>query len=124
MHVGKQSDFDAAWFSASKDKLKMGKEGRTSFSFGKVMKYNQGADWEAYTEQLDFYFLANGETDDQTQKAILLSNVSIHGDISAAQRLVGTSHTERRRGNVFGDSGPVAKTPKARKISIGCSIRV
>ena len=40
------------------------------------MKYNQGADWEAYTEQLDFYFLANGVTDDQTKKAILLSNVS------------------------------------------------
>ena len=39
------------------------------------MKYNQGADWEAYTEQLDFYFLANGVTDDQTKKAILLSNV-------------------------------------------------
>ncbi|KAK2159261.1 hypothetical protein NP493_1730g00003 [Ridgeia piscesae] len=54
----------------------MGEEGRTSYIFGKVMKYNQGADWEAYTEQLDFYFLANGVTDDQTKKAILLSNVS------------------------------------------------
>ena len=54
----------------------MGEEGRTSFSAGKVMKYNHGADWEAYTEQLDFYFLANGVTDDQTKKAILLSNVS------------------------------------------------
>ena len=40
------------------------------------MKYNQGADWEAYTEQLDLYFLANGVTDDQTKQAILLSNVS------------------------------------------------
>ena len=54
----------------------MVKEGRTSFSFGKVMKYNHGADWEAYTEQLDFYFLANRVTDDQTKKAISLSNVS------------------------------------------------
>ena len=54
----------------------MGEEGRTLFSFGKVMKYNHGADWESYTEQLDFYFLVNGVTDDQTKKAILLSNVS------------------------------------------------
>ena len=54
----------------------MGEEGSTLFSFGKVMKYNHGADREAYTEQLDFYFLANGVTDDQTKKAILLSNVS------------------------------------------------
>ena len=85
-----------------------------SFSFGKVMKYNHGAEWEAYTEQLAFYFLANGVTDDQTKKAILFVEC-VHGDISAAQRLVGTSHTERRRGNVFGDSGPVAKTHKSRK---------
>ena len=54
----------------------MGEQGRTSFSFGKVTKYNHGADWEAYTEQLDFYFLANVVTDDQTKKAILLLNVS------------------------------------------------
>ena len=40
------------------------------------MKYNHDADWEAYTEQLDFYFLANGFNDDQTKTAILLSNVS------------------------------------------------
>ena len=65
-----------AWFSASKDKLKMDEEGRMSYSFGKVTKYNHGTDCEAYTEQLDFYFLANGVTDDQTKKAILLSNVS------------------------------------------------
>ena len=54
----------------------MDEEGRTSFSFGKVMKYNHGADWEAYTEQLDYYFLANGLTDDQTKTSILLSHVS------------------------------------------------
>ena len=87
------------------------------------MKYNQGADWEAYTEQLDFYFLANGVTDDQTKKSNFIVEC-VHGDISAAQRLVGTSHTERLQGNLFSDSGPVAKTHKAREISIGCSIRV
>ena len=47
-----------------------------SFSFGKVMKHSHGADWEAYTEQSDFYFLANEVNDDQTKNAILLSNVS------------------------------------------------
>ena len=56
----------------------MGEEGRMSFSFGKITRYNPGADWESYIEQLDFYFIgiANGVTDDHTKKAILLSNVS------------------------------------------------
>ena len=38
----------------------MSEEARTSVSFGKVMKYNHGPDWEAYTKQLDFYLLTNG----------------------------------------------------------------
>ena len=32
----------------------MGEEGRTSFSFGKITRYNPGADWESYIEPLDF----------------------------------------------------------------------
>ena len=33
-------------------------------------------DWELYTEQLGFYFLANGVTEAKTKKAVLLTNLS------------------------------------------------
>lgn len=52
-------------------------EGRMSTSsqiFGEVQKY-AGGDWEAYTEQLDFYFIANGVKEPKTKKAILLANL-------------------------------------------------
>ena len=34
-----------------------------------------GADFEAYAEQLDFFFVANGVTDSKQEKAILLTNL-------------------------------------------------
>jgi len=34
-----------------------------------------GADWESYTEQLDFYFLANGVMEPKTKRAVLLTNL-------------------------------------------------
>ena len=34
-------------------------------------------DWELYTEQLGFYFLANGITEAKTKKAVLLTNLSV-----------------------------------------------
>ena len=36
-----------------------------------------GTDWELYTEQLGFYFLANGITEAKTKKAVLLTNLSV-----------------------------------------------
>ena len=33
-------------------------------------------DWELYTEQLGFYYLANGVTEAKTKKAVLLTNLS------------------------------------------------
>ena len=36
-----------------------------------------GADWELYTEQLGFYFLANGITEAKTKNAVLLTNLSV-----------------------------------------------
>ena len=36
-----------------------------------------GTDWELYTEQLGFYFLANGITEAKTKNAVLLTNLSV-----------------------------------------------
>lgn len=46
-------------------------------AIGKVTKYVVGTDWESYTEQLDFYFLANGVNDAKTKKAVLLTNLPV-----------------------------------------------
>ena len=42
---------------------------------GKITQYVQGADWESYTEQVEFYFTANNITDPSRKKAILLANM-------------------------------------------------
>ena len=49
----------------------------TSQTIGKVTKYVVGTDWESYTKQLDFYFLANGVWDVKTKKAVLLTNLPV-----------------------------------------------
>ena len=49
----------------------------TSQAIGKVTKFVVGADWESYTEQLDFYFLANGIKEPKTMKAVLLTNLPV-----------------------------------------------
>ena len=36
-----------------------------------------GTDWELYTEQVGFYFLANGITETKKKKAVLLTNLSV-----------------------------------------------
>ena len=41
----------------------------------KVQKFTVGADFEAYAEQLDFFFVANGVTDSKQKKAVLLINL-------------------------------------------------
>ena len=46
-------------------------------AIGKVTKQVVGADWELYTEQLGFYFLANGITEAKTKNAVLLTNLSV-----------------------------------------------
>ena len=43
-------------------------------NIGKVQKFVVGTDFEAYAEQLEFFFLANGVTD-LKQKAVLLTNL-------------------------------------------------
>ena len=100
----------------------MGEEGRTSFSSGKITRYNPGADWESYIEQLDLYFIANGVTDDHTKKAMLLSNVSTETYQLLKDLLVPDTPKDADVTYSVGDSGPVAKAYKARTISIGCSI--
>ena len=44
-------------------------------NLGKVQKFIVGADFEAYAEQLDFFFVANGVTDSKQKKAVLLTNL-------------------------------------------------
>ena len=49
----------------------------TSQTIGKVTKYGSGTDWESYTEQLDFYFLANKVSEAKTKKAVPLTNLPV-----------------------------------------------
>ena len=44
-------------------------------AIGKVTKYVVGTDWESYTEEMDFFFIANGVSDAKTKKAVLLTNL-------------------------------------------------
>ena len=44
-------------------------------NIGKVQKFTVGADFEAYAEQLEFFFVANGVTDSKQKKAVLLTNL-------------------------------------------------
>ena len=43
-------------------------------SVEKPNRYVPGSDWQSYTEQLEFFFLANGVEDATKKKAILLAN--------------------------------------------------
>ena len=49
----------------------------TSEAIGKVTKVGVVADWESWTEELDFYFLANGVKEPKTRKAALLTNLLV-----------------------------------------------
>ena len=44
-------------------------------NIGKVQKFVVGTDFEAYAEQLEFFFVANGVTDPKQKKAVLLTNL-------------------------------------------------
>ena len=44
-------------------------------SIGKAQKFAVGTDFEAYAEQLEFSFMANGVTNSKQKKAVLLTNL-------------------------------------------------
>ena len=44
-------------------------------NIGRVQKFVLGTDFEAYAEQLEFFFVANGATDPKEKKDVLLSNL-------------------------------------------------
>ena len=44
-------------------------------NIGKVRKFVVGTDFEAYAEQLEFFFVANSVTDAKQKKAVLLTNM-------------------------------------------------
>ena len=54
-------------------------------NLGKVQKFIVGADFEAYAEQLEFFFVANGVTDSKQKKAVLLTN--LQGKVTFTQTL-------------------------------------
>ena len=67
----------------------------TSQAIGKVTctKFVVGTDWESYTEQLDFYFLANGVTEPKTKKAVVLTNLLLEtSDTIPALEEVSSKH--------------------------------
>ena len=55
--------------------LKMPDESNPVRNIGRVQKFVVGTDFEAYAEQLEFFFVANGVTDPKQKKAVLLSNL-------------------------------------------------
>ena len=44
-------------------------------NIGKVQNFTVGADFEAYAQQLEFFFAANGVTYSKQKKAVLLTNL-------------------------------------------------
>lgn len=58
------------------DRKMPGKAQRTSGNqaIGKVTKYVVGTEWESYTDQLDFYFLANRVSNGKAKKGVLVTN--------------------------------------------------
>ena len=50
---------------------------KMSQAIGKITRFVVGADWESYTEQLDFHFLANGVKEPKTKKAVLFTNLPV-----------------------------------------------
>ena len=44
-------------------------------NIGKVQKFVVGTDFEAYAEQLEFFFVVNGVIDAKQKKAVLLANL-------------------------------------------------
>ena len=55
---------------------KMGDEAQNPVrNIGKVQKFVVGTDFEAYAEQLEFFFMAKGVTDSKQKKAVLLTNL-------------------------------------------------
>ena len=45
---------------------------------GKIARYVVGSDWSSFTDQLDFFFLANGTCQDARKKWVLLSSLPTH----------------------------------------------
>ena len=66
---------------------------KTGQAIGKVTKQVVGKDWELYTEQLGFYFLANGITEAKTKKAVLLASLLVE-TYQLAKNLKGPNATE------------------------------
>ena len=69
-------------------------------NIGKVQKSAVGADFEAYAEQLEFFFVANGVTDSKQKKAVLLTNLPTK-TYHLAKDLDGPDIVKRRFSHVY-----------------------
>ena len=48
---------------------------KSTSNIGRIQKFVVGTDFEAYAEQLDFFFVANGVSNATKKKAVLLTNL-------------------------------------------------
>ena len=92
-------------------------------NIGKVRNFVVGTDFEAYAEQLEFFFVANSVTDAKQKKAVLLTNMpaetyQLTKDLFAPHLLKEDTITYEA------DSRATSETVKATEISINSQIRV
>ena len=83
----------------------------------KVHKFAVGADFEAYAEQLEFFFVANGVTDSKQKKAVLLTNLPTK-TYHLAKDLDGPDIVKRRFSHVRHDRRASPKAIEAPEICL------
>ena len=88
-------------------------------NIGKVQKFVVGTDFEAYAEQLEFFFLANGVTD-LKQKAVLLTNL-LTETYQLAKDLMAPSF-RRNLADIRTYCRASSTTIETPKISISCKV--
>ena len=86
-------------------------------NIGKVQKFAVGTDFEAYAEQLEFFFVANGVTDSKQKKAVLLTNLPTK-TYHLAKDLDGPDIVKRRFSHVRHDRRASPKAIEAPEICL------
>ena len=86
-------------------------------NIGKVQKFAVGADFEAYAEELEFFFVVNGVTDSKQKKADLLTNLPTK-TYHLAKDLDGPDIVKRRFSHVRHDRRASPKAIEAPEICL------
>ena len=95
----------------------------TSQTIGKGTKYVAGIDWESYTEQLDFYFLANKVSEAKNEEGCSFDEPP-SGNLPIGEGFRGSCTTEGRRYNLRCHCTTNAGTTQTLKIGLGRTLRV